>query len=596
MGISSKFTAVLTSVVLIICTLFSNPVYADTKKMGYISKTSVNIRSDASISADIVKNVSNIHVNIIGTKSDISNSKNPGTNKTYVWYKVSFVSSSTTVEGYVREDLIEIINVTIDQSFENKLKDFPKSYHESLILLHSLYPNWTFTADKVPTTFEQTVKSLDNLFYKLINTKHNSLRSMRKGCYNWQTKKFVETDSGGWYGASREVIAFYLDPRNFLNDTDIYQYLQQSYNKNSQNVDGVKEIIKGSFMDTTISDKNDYYNGKHFADVIMVAANSSGVNPYVLASIIIQEQGKDGTSLTEGKTYSGKKVYNFFNYGATGKNSTEVLNNASKFAYNAGWTTRSSSIIYGAEKYGKDYIKIGQDTYFYKNYNILNPKNLWHQYAQNVADSLNSGKILKSVYSDQKNIKVNFSIPVYTGLPDKISAYPQSNSNLNNYYFSDISTEGLTPSFERYTYEYSLSIKDSVVVKVTVPFGASFYGNKTVSLKKGQNTVKFGVTSQTGYTTTYSINVDCKKKCNLVFSVTEEVGATTSNGKVIIGDTNSNGKVTITDLANVRLHLLGIRKLKNNSLLGADTNKDNKVTIIDLANIRLYLLGKIKFK
>ncbi|MBE6787075.1 MAG: hypothetical protein E7537_01870 [Ruminococcaceae bacterium] len=596
MDIHSKFLSILISFSLLICTVFFNPVNADTQKMGYISKTSVNIRSDASTGSSVVENVSKIHVNIIGSKNDTANNKNPSTNKVYLWYKISFASSSKTVEGYVREDLIEIINVTVDSLFENKLKNFPKSYHKSLILLHSLYPNWTFTADKVPTGFSKTVNSFDNLFYKLVQTSHNSLRSMRKGCYDWNNKKFIETDSGGWYGASREVIAFYLDPRNFLNDTDIYQYLQQSYDKSSQNLAGVKDIVKDTFLDATISDKNDSYNGKHFAEVIIDAANSSGVNPYVLASIIIQEQGKNGSSLSDGVSYSGKKVYNFFNFGASGKNKTEVVNNGAKYAYNQGWTSRSSSIINGAKKYASDYIKEGQDTYFYKNYNILNPNKLWHQYAQNVADSRNSGKILKSVYSDQKNINVNFRIPVFNDLPDDISAYPPSNSKLNNYYFSDITASGLTPSFERYTYEYALSVKDSSVVKVTVPSGASFYGSKTVSLKKGQNTVKIAVTSQTGYSTTYTIDVEAKKKCNLVFSVTEEVGATASNGKVTLGDTNSDGKVTISDLANVRLHLLSIRKLKNNALIGADTNKDNKVTIIDLANIRLYLLGKIKLK
>ena len=65
---------------------------------------------------------------------------------------------------------------------------------------------------------------------------------------------------------------------------------------------------------------------------------------------------------------------------------------------------------------------------------------------------------------------------------------------------------------------------------------------------------------------------------------------------IVKGDTNGDGKITLSDLANIRLHLLGKFVLKDNNSLGADTNKDGKISLNDLANVRLHLLGLYTIK
>ncbi len=609
-----KFQCIFLSFTLLLCIVFSSRlfVFAETVKVGYISGTGVNIRKDASTSSKSVATVSQLYVNVVSTKNDTKSTDNPDTNKTYVWYKISYTASSETVTGYVREDLISVQEVTLDSDFAKQLDDFPNSYHDDLILLHAVYPNWSFTADKVTSSFEDSVSAQDYLFYKLVQSTDNSLRSMRKGCYNWTTEKFVETDSGGWYGASREVIAYYMDPRNFLNLNDIYQYLQQTFDSKTQTVQGVEQIIDGTFLDAKITDKNDEYYNKKYSEVILKAAEESSVNPYVLASTILQEQGRNGSTLSNGSTYKDVTVYNFFNYGATGSNQTAVINSGLKYAYEQDWTTPSKSIIAGAKKYGSGYINAGQDTYFYKNYNVLEPDRLWHQYAQNVADSFNSSKFLKTAYSEQKDLKLNFRIPVYTSLPEDISTFPEVSEKLNNYYFNDIKIDGLTPTFERYTYEYSLSVAENTTVEIGLPDGASLYGKTAITLSKGENEVKLAVVSETGYTNIYLINVEAEKKCKLTLKISETPENTENNSSqsessgngssgesvsaVVLGDTNSDGKVTLTDLANVRLHLLEIITLKGDAFTGADTNKDSKITLTDLANLRLHLLEIITLK
>ena len=593
-----KSVSFLLCIIMLVCSFaVASPINinSETTRYGFIYESGVNIRKDATTNSESITKVSSVFVEVLGGKLDTKDEINPDTKKAYIWYSVSYTSSTTVYKGYVREDLIKIVEPTIDPEFEKQLEAFPDSYKPSLTLLHALYPNWQFIADKVPTNFSESVALQDRLFYKLVQTDSKSWYSMRKGCYDWTDGKFIETDSGGWYGASREVIAFYMDPRNFLNPNDIYLYMKQSYDADSQTVEGIEDLVDGTFLDAKVTDKNDINYGKRYAEVIKAAGKQSKVNAYVLASTILQEQGTKGATLSKGTTYKDKTVYNFFNFGASGSNSTEVLNNGKKYAYEQGWFTPTDAIVQGAVKYGTNYISIGQDTYFYKNYNVLEPDRIWHQYAQNAADSLSTSKFLKTTYMPKEEMPLQFRIPVFEGLPEENSKLPAKSDKLNNYYFSDIKAEGLTPSFNRYTFDYSLSLEEDAKITVKCPSGAKYIGEKEYELKQGDNSIVLTIKSESGYTNDYTINVYAQNDCKLTITTKTE-SAPTTDTKVKKGDTNGDGKITTSDLANVRLHLLELIKLKGDNLKGADTNGDGKITTSDLANVRLHLLGLINLK
>ncbi|MBE6787232.1 MAG: hypothetical protein E7537_02675 [Ruminococcaceae bacterium] len=523
------------ALILVICftaiPLNSLTTAAATVKIGYISGENINIREDATTGSASVDKVSKWTVTVTGSKKDTLSTKNPSDNAVYDWYAVSYVSQSKTVTGYVREDLITVKDYTVNNSFAATLSKFPASYRNQLTILHALYPNWKFEADVVEKGFKESVALQDTGFRKLVTTKYNSLRSMRDGCYNWSKNKFITSDNSK-YGASTEVIAYYMDPRNFLNANDIYIFMQQSFDSGSQTKSGVENIINDTFLDATISNSKDAYNGNTFSTVIMEAANQSKVNPYVLASTLIQEQGRNGSTLATGikhkyKDKNGKEkeatVYNFFNFGASGSNKDAILKNGAKYAYEQGWTTPSKSLIEGAKKFGSGYIAIGQDTYYYKNYNVLNPDRIWHQYAQSVHDSLSSSRFLKTCYADYKNLNVTFRIPVYNDLPNNISAFPQENNNYNNYYFTSIVANGLTPEFNKYKNNYSLTTTGNVDVFVKLPDGAVFVGLRTRNLKKGTNKIPLVVQSQTGYTRTYTLTVTAENDAVLTV---KQIGGT----------------------------------------------------------------------
>ncbi len=594
MKITKKVVAFTLTLVLIICAvpLFTAATEADTIKLGYIFETGVRIRKDASTSSDILDKVSNWNVTVLGSKNDTDGTVNSKTKKPYIWYKITYTNTSGAITGYVREDLIKVTEYTPDDAFKKSLEAFPESYHDDLMKLHAMYPNWKFVADNVGMSLDAAVALEDKEYIKLVETKYNSWRAMRNKCYNWETGSFITTD-GGRYGASTEVIAYYMDPRNFLNANDIYIYMQQSYDSTTQTLEGVQKILKGTFLEGNVTDKNDKFYGKPYAGVIRYAGSKSGVNAYVLASTIIQEHGTKGTTLSKGYSYEGKTVYNFFNYGASGTTSSQIIKNGAKYAYDAGWFTPTEAIagtpgagyifetdviirkdattesdridkvskltvkvlgsksdvnnaknsktgkVYnwynvsytkdsktvtgyvredlinivegGAVKYGKNYIAIGQDTYFYKNYNILNPDKIWHQYAQNVADSLSSSRSLKNTYSELYDMALTFRIPVYTSLPAKVSKLPAENNNYNNYYFDSLKAEGLSPAFNRFTKSYTLSTDGNADIYYQLPQGASYTGKANFELKEGENTIKLPVKSQTGYTKNYTIKVTASK-------------------------------------------------------------------------------------
>lgn len=508
------------------------------------NKVGINIRADASTSSAqvyLVPDKTTVTVN--GTKDDVNGTVNPTTNKVYVWYNVTYTLAGTDYVGYVREDLITVTTHTITppppeeeeeivvKPFEEQLAEFPENYHPYLKELHEKYPNWIFTADEIPITYQDAI-ALESIFpRKLVENQYYSWRSMEDSYYNWNTGSYIVTD-GRWYGASREVIAYYMDPRNFLNTNDAYIFMKQSYDSNSQSIVGLRELLKGRFLAEKYIDPNDLLYGGDFAYVIMEAAKQSGVNPYILASIIIQEQGTTGSKFAHGVEYvtaNGQKVtvYNYFNFGVSGTTEADKLKNGAKHAYEMGWTTRSAAIIGGAKKYADGYVNAhpsnpyyNQDTYFYKNYNILNPSKIYHQYAQNVADQVTTASFLRKMYVENFTTYLTFRIPVYKDntLPTIPAIAPLKTADMNNYYFNAIEVEGLTPSFSRYVYSYALLVEGDTKIYVNVPETAAIMNEMTFNLTQGDNKVVLTVKSATGYTNDYVINVNAIKDCVLTLT------------------------------------------------------------------------------
>ena len=491
-------------------------------------------------------------------------------------------------------------------TFEQQLAAFPARYHAAIQELHELYPNWTFVPDLLSVKFADAVREETVFPRKLVPASYNdSLKSMTREAYDWSTATYRQ-NAGSWVGAAKEVIAYQMDPLTYLNYNDAYAFALQSYTGGETKEILIEHGIKNTFLNADIPVADDY---KTYADAIMAAAQQSGVNPYMLASTIIQEQGTDGASALISGTYAGaggkyKGYYNFFNIGASGKTQTDVVENGLKQAMNEGWSTPSKAIIGGAKYYAKNYIAVGQNTYYYKNFNVKNG-NYNHQYAQNVYDTRNSATKLRGYYINESNAALTLLIPVYQNMPEIVEP-PVNNTGKNNYYFNTLTGANFSPAFDSFSYEYVVNISGDTKLGGTFPQGASYVGQTLFALAPGWNGVSLVLRAESGNTNTYHFSVNAATACTLTFVPGETVSPTaddtpttpvtpvTPPAPVITrGDINGDGRISVADLGAVKFHLLGKTALSGNAFTAADVNKDGRISVADLGAIQFHLLKRI---
>ena len=148
------------------------------------------------------------------------------------------------------------------------------------------------------------------------------------------------------------------------------------------------------------------------------------MDPYFIASRLIQEQGRQGTTLSKGYEYNGAIVYNPFNINAIGNSRDEILENATSYAYEQGWDSLEKAIVGGIEYMKEGYINEGQNTLYLQKFDVVKQDGLYeHQYMQNLLAPTSEASNMKSVYevSDTVDYNLNFIIPLYENMPEEIS-------------------------------------------------------------------------------------------------------------------------------------------------------------------------------
>ena len=230
-------------------------------------------------------------------------------------------------------------------------------------------------------------------------------------------------DSGKWYCASEAAIAYMMDPRNSLNYSDIFQFMQLSYT--DCNYERIYAMVEGTFLQNSVN-------------VIIDSAQKYDVNAYYIVARLLQEQGKNGSTLTAGNGYNGQYegYYNAFNIGANGNGKENVILNGLATAQSYEWTSLDSSIIGGTEIIAKRYIARGQNTLYFQKFDVENSDgNLyWHQYMQNILAAQKEGQTLRNTFEDIDaiNASYTFIIPVYKNMPLSASQRPSSTSSPSN--------------------------------------------------------------------------------------------------------------------------------------------------------------------
>ncbi len=452
------------------------------------------------------------------------------------WYELEY--KGKTLYGFA--EYIDT-NITPVKPGEAGIENFPESYQPYLEELSAKYPEWSFVPIETGINWSTAVgkqandSSTGRVGRSLVHgSLPESYRSYDKGTYDFINEEYGTAD-GGWYYASDEAIAYYLDPRNGLTESRIFQFMGHSFDADSQTPGTVKAVGSGSFIETRKTSK-----GEWLYNVIYTAGKDSGVNPNVLAAMILQEQGTKGSSGLISGNYTGaggkyKGYYNFFNigaYNASGFSSAvhRGLWYASgegkgKTSHDRPWKSVGAesgeyrSIVGGAEFYADDYLDNNQDSLYLKRFNVANGTGSagTHQYMTNISGATTEGIILQEAYSHNMNLPITFYIPVYENMPANAVAKPSSTGNANNLLDSltikaGSSNISLGSSFDRYDQSYSTSTTASSITigAMANENGAKVTGTGNFNLKAGKNVFEVSVKSTSGVTRTYSITVTKK--------------------------------------------------------------------------------------
>lgn len=548
--------------------------------MGSCTADVLNVRSGAGTGYSKTGTVSyGDSLTILSETTDSSGAK---------WYKIS----CGNVTGYVSAAYVQLTSSgsqgSSDADFESYMtkQGFPESYKPYLRKLHEQHPKWIFTAQKLGVDWNTALKEECVVGRNLVHSSAlASWKSMEKGAYDFNDGYWYGLD-GSWVAASKEIIMYYMDPRNFLNDTYIFMFENQSYDPSYQTESGVKTILADTFMSGsyTCPDTKKKYT---YSQTFMDAAKKSGVSPYHLASRCRNEQGVNGAPQSLGTVKGYENYFNFFDIQAYATSTMTAAEMGCKYAkttnptYLLPWTNQYKSIVGGSIFLGTGYITKGQDTLYLQKFDMVDGGNglYYHQYMTCVFGQANEAISLKNAYSqDILNSAMEFKIPVYNNMPDKLCPKPTSSGDNNNYLKSlSVSGTSISPKFDKFTASYTAKV-NAEVSSVTVnanPLGksAKVSGKGKVSLKTGENTVKVTCTAASGVKRTYTIKITRKAASQTLQQ----------------GDVNGDKYLTVVDALLMLRYNAGKTQLDSAQLKRADMNGDGKVDVIDA----LTLLKKI---
>lgn len=299
-------------------------------------------------------------------------------------------------------------------------KGFPEAYADKLINIHKDFPNWEFTPLFINGTLNEEIDKQGERTWAMTP----------KYAPRLHTIDGDKVREGKFHLASRLVLANYMDPLNFIGSPRyIHMFEELSFNPQVHTVSAVQKVLNNTFMQS--SDGKVHYRNfagkmdeipKSYSQIIWEAGKKYNINPIYLASKILVEVGKGGSSSVQGAygDYSTPNYpkycgyYNFFNWGATGN---DPVGAGLDYAKKENWNNPEASIYGGAKKTSENYISKGQQTSYLQKFNI-NPNTQtasWHQYMASIyAPLAETGKTFNSYKSlGMLSNKRNFLIPVF---------------------------------------------------------------------------------------------------------------------------------------------------------------------------------------
>ena len=137
----------------------------------------------------------------------------------------------------------------VEYNGENLKESKYPGYKDLIDKLKEEHPNWTFTLFYTKLDWKDVILNeghKDNTEYPLNLIPDSSDYPEDWKCEIDKDKTF---DNGTWLCASDKAIQYQMDPRNILNDDNIFQFVELKYVADAQTKEGINEITEGSFLE-----------------------------------------------------------------------------------------------------------------------------------------------------------------------------------------------------------------------------------------------------------------------------------------------------------------------------------------------------------
>jgi len=412
-------------------------------------------------------------------------------------------------------------------NFEHMLavQNFPESYRVLLREVHRMHPNWRFEAHHTGLDWNfvlqnQLVPNRNLVNANLVGiggswlTTRSSWKSLEPHAFNWAENTWVRAEPN-WIQASEGILAYFLDPRNFLTPRAMFQFEMLGYDPHLHTVQAVETIIAPTFMS-----RENPIGSPHltYAEIIVNAGRRYSVSPIHLAARIRQEHGMNRGAIISGThaTYPG--LFNYFNIGATSPTGSAagIIGNALRRAEREGWTSSYLSINGGARFLASSYIGRGQNTLYLQKYNVcVNSGGLfWRQYMTNISGAYSEGLQARNGHLAAGRIDYPFlfRIPVFLNMPEQISPLPTVTGN-PNFKLRNLAIEGhnISPTFHMSTANYSAVVLNHVssvnIIAEAIAPTSTVTGNGRRTVYPGMNYFQITVTAQNSTHKVYTITV-----------------------------------------------------------------------------------------
>ena len=541
------------------------------------------------------------------------------------------------------------LSASYTQYVKSGIENFPKSYQNRLNYLKSIHPNWEFQAyyTGIPWS-ELTSGNAEN--YCLRNTiEKNTYLDPSTLC------RVGHFGDANYYCASSQMVSYYLDPRNFLKETQVFQFLDLTESASVTRNDVVLAV-----QDTYLAP---------YVDDIINAASSVGISPLTIISTIFQEIGKykEPPLQVSGKYPGYEGYYNFYNYGST--DGAGAVSRGMAKAKELGWNSPSAAIIGGAQKVlAGEYISKGQFTKYFHKFDVVGNEILRenmgsktysssyffsHQYMTNLRDPSAQAATLYNQYrsSNKLNSKLTFVIPVYTGMPTTPVKVPtklteadgslyfvdcnevggvrlRSSASLGNNVLGSLYRNTIVAVLEKgttwskvkvyrattntnssweyepvvgyFSTEYLSPISDynggeADVTPVVDPVTPS--GNVLIKLD-GNNMKMTPATTLKDIKSNYSGAVVKDASGNIITDENVKVGtgaSVTANGNtytvIKIGDTDGDGEIMPSDYVKIKNKIMGNNNMTDAQIKAADLDGDGQILPADYIKVKNHIMG-----